>query len=535
MSLNLKTAFSRSRGLWLMASAICFVMMYLYWPNASFVEAEDSTTFFGDMLDGTAGVHPNHLLFEPIYLWVMTAVGGASPLLVVQSLTALFALLGLLGVYRLIAPRKGWLQALLATWLVATTFGYWHYGKVVDAYVPALACAIWAMVVFDRLKTGAGPGRIILMALILSAAVLFHQLYIVLAFMICVGLLFGADRGLRNALLFTGVGVVVVGGAYVLAYLSLDPSLQDRGLLNWTLGRAEAGLWSPPDGSTPIKATMGIARVFVHMSAFFGLEPIVDAASRTIGTERLIEEIYLAQTAISAPLTFLLPVMVGLYGLALVILIPGGVPALVRTRLDRVDWLLVAAILVYTGLVLVWEASNNEFWIHIVAFVFILFAATLSLSKIRIGLAFVAIVCAAVVNFSAGILPLSDPRHDYWAHMRANIIKNVPEGSLILADCAWLCRKYLRMSNHRYYFLSSFDVHEQQNGIETPTLETPFYLTSWALAPIFGVKPSAQARRTANLDTLKTTFGPLPQSEPGDWRDPPKLWKWDQGWQPVTD
>ena len=73
---------------------------------------------------------------------------------------------------------------------------------------------------------------------------------------------------------------------------------------------------------------------------------------------------------------------------------------------------MVAAILVYTVLVLVWEASNNEFWIHIIAFVFMLFAATLCASRFRLWASVAAIAAAAVVNFSAGIFPLSDPLGD---------------------------------------------------------------------------------------------------------------------------
>lgn len=521
------------KGLWLVLSAVCFGLMYLYWPTESFVEAEDSITFFGRILAGEPFFHTNHLLFEPFYHIVLKLFDGLFPgLLLLQGLTALFALLGLLGLYLLVARRKGWVAGLLVAWLVATTFGYWHYGKVVDAYVPALASAIWAFVLYDQYRRQRSTVALVLMALTLSAAVLLHQLYIVLALMMCLALLVERQPGAAARL--AGIGLAIVGGTYVLVYLSIEIETRSLGdFITWGIGRAKNGLWDPPDGSTPLKAVMGLTRVFIHISALFTTEGAVSAATNAIGIERLVEEIFLARSALTSPLALALPLLVIGYVLALLVLIPGGLMTLARNRLDAVDWLLVAVILVYTVLVLVWEASNNEFWIHIVAFLFVLFAGTLENSKFRISTAAVAIALALVINFSAGIRPLSDARNDYWAKVRADITRAIPEDSLIVVECVWLCRKYLRLSDHRYYFISSFDVYERLNGVEMPTPEEPFYLTSWALAPVFGTPPHERARRETGFADFAATFGPLPSSSQDGWTDTPRVWKWDGAWQPV--
>ena len=134
--------------------AVIFAATYFGWQIASFVEAEDSLSFSRRILSGESFLHANHLLFEPAYQTllqtVLSVLPNADPLIVLQSISAMFGLGALLLVGALVWSRAGPANSLLAVGMVGTFYAFWLYSKIVDAYVPALFFGLLTLWLFQR-------------------------------------------------------------------------------------------------------------------------------------------------------------------------------------------------------------------------------------------------------------------------------------------------------------------------------------------------------------------------------------------------
>ena len=84
---------------------------YFGWRTESFIEAEDSLSFARRILAGAPFLHPNHLLFEPVYHALLQVVLSVFPtadgLQVLHGITSAFGL-GALGLVGALAWSRAW-------------------------------------------------------------------------------------------------------------------------------------------------------------------------------------------------------------------------------------------------------------------------------------------------------------------------------------------------------------------------------------------------------------------------------------------
>lgn len=377
-----------------------------------------------------------------------------------QVVTSVFAAIGLLAAYFLIILRAGAIAALLGVSLIATSFGFWHYGKVVDAYVPALSLALLSLLIFDRRKNFPWYLSSFFLAAAVGAAVLMHQLYIFHATLMFFFLLRGEGvigRRIRDALLYGVLVAFIVMGAYISSYVNLD--LGGRSLysfLDWAKGYASNGLWLEPSLNTPLFAAVGVFSGLVSIAPIF-IVPELARFARGPSSDRIVEEeIYLAQNVLGSSVSYTLFFMSIVVSILFFFLLISTLRGVRTMRLDKVEFYIVIFVVMYAFLAIIWEAVNPEFWIHVITGVSILFAMRLRAEggKGKSIILLTLVVLLAIQNFFGAIYPFSRSENDYWRVRTASLVSNIGSEDVIAVDCPWLCARYIEhLSGARVYQL----------------------------------------------------------------------------------
>ena len=517
----------------LLISSLCIVALLFGWQTESFVEAEDSITFAKRIMDGTAILHPNHLIFEPLYALVVRMFPSLPPLLVAQSFTSMFALAALLSVYLLVSPRSGTGGALIAVWLVMTMYTFWHYAKVVDAYVPALSLALMSLVVFDRLPRVTRPLGVTAMALLMAAAVLVHQLYIFLALLTTIALAKDTrfeNEHLRYATLFSTIGILIVGGGYLFVYLA-DPI--EIPFHRWAAGHARNGLWEPPNEKTPFAAVLAIGTTIVSVVPLLAYDCIASFMDSVSGGKMLLEETYVASRVLNPLSAALLVASMGALVISYLVLLGAALRRARLSALSGTQSLLLVAATVYMALVIVWEATNREFWLHPLVFLLIALSQCIRWNRHMALVGVIAVTSGGLVNFWAGIAPLSDRNNDYWWTLSNDILTRVPNDAIVLMDCPWICQQYFAMAEGNiFYSGGGAEQNFDPEKIVSMDLKDVF-LVDWAIAPLDTRNKTKVQHRKVFLERMASAFGSLPEPTRSDPFIRPDIWHWEERWQKL--
>jgi hypothetical protein len=459
------SSLSDRSGFWRFFVLATLLAVYVGWPNAVFIEAEDSIVFLGNILRDAPHYHPNHLLFEPFYHAVLQLARGLWPgieaIAFLQGITVGFSLVTLWASYLLIAPRAGHTAAVVGTGLIAMSFGFWHYSKVVDAYVPALTLALLALVVFDRRASMPGPVMALALAGLAGAATLIHQLYVFHAALLFVALLL-AGR-VRDAFLY---GVLCCGGVFAV-YWTVYTGVSDGapslgGFIDWAKGHARNGLWLAPSARTPFLATVELGTGLVYAAPFLAVPGLFGFAERMSGNQSIEEEQFIALEVLGRDLSILLAVLALVAALCCVWLVGTAIRYRGRPHFDVTERYLLAFISLYGLLACIWEAVNREFWIHVLVATAVLVAARLRASPgpvpERVGL--LAVVLLGIVNFTSAILPFSERSNDFWWRETAEVVRQLDRDDVVVVECPWLCARYIEFFSearvYRYQQLDGF-------------------------------------------------------------------------------
>lgn len=440
-----------SRGpFWAFLAGIAVV--YALTMTVNWSESEDSLTFMSRILADAPRYHPNHLLFEPFYHAVLTRVQAVLPgieaVRVLQFTTLGFGVLGLAAVFRLVDVRAGWRAAMAASGLLAVTFGYWHYSTTVDAYHGALCFALLGLLAFDRRPVTRSVVWALALAVMVSGAVLFHQLYAVFALLLGGFVLFDFRTkrwALAEAVAYAAMGTLCVGGSYLLAYLGPDAAkAEGYTLIQWARGYANAGFGAPLGWEAPILALVGAARYVVSFNPFFGLLPLFGLDGGSLGGKVVVEELYVADRVLG-PVGAVVLSVTGVIGLLLAGLMTlGALRRFWRYRPDILQVMLIAMALTYALLATLWEAVNLELWKHVAVFAMILvFTAGGRERRALSRFAVPAVVFLGVTNFFAAILPYTDRDNDYWLGVLRPVFEVAGQGDVVVIDCPWICGEYI--------------------------------------------------------------------------------------------
>ena len=212
-------------------------------------------------------------------------------------------------------------------------------------------------------------------ALSIAVAVLLHQMYVVFALIIGFILLFRAEFGpfpvrLRSFAIYGGVSGGLVAGGLCRGLPRALPAASL--LLDWARGYAKDTLiyGGPPSLLTPVKGAIGAVSTMLTMNGLMAFDALADRLMAAFPGKSLLEERYLAQTAI-APL-LRLPILLAMLGAVAAWLYLAWAAVTDRWRAAQpggyVDRVLLVAVIVYAVLVMIWEPTNREFWIQTYVF-----------------------------------------------------------------------------------------------------------------------------------------------------------------------
>lgn len=503
-------------------------VLYLSSLPVNHSEAEDAVHYMRRVRGGEMNMHPNHLLFESLHgLWLraLDALGvGLSVEQAMQVLTVFFALAALAAVCGMIARRSGMPAAVAGTAALSVTFGFWHYGTEADTYIPPLAFALMA---FWALDLRPGQRRAVLIGLALAAATLLHQMYVFLAVVLSVAMVARQPRSAdawRQATIVAAVSGGLVAAVYWVAFLNTAPD--GMSFLDWTRGHARNGLWTPFSILSPFKSVLGFGTALLSPNALFTIPAVQDAIGALAPDSSFVEEIFVATMTISR--TELLAIAAAF----IVLVVAGGTalciaffaPDRTRVPLGELDRTLLWAIVVYAALATIWEPTNREFWIHIVAFLFVLLARLTDFGRKSALMSWSAGAGALfVINYLSAIEPYTHRDGDYWYTVNRQLIAALPPESLVVTECGYICEGYIR------FYGRSTVLAPSDGRSDRIDPSRPIFLSSWAVHPPDGTTGHMNAtRRKTFFSELEETLGHLPATRPG----PQSLWIYDgAGWK----
>lgn len=490
----------------LLAAAIVapVAALYVAFPAANYTDAKDSLSYALRIREGAPLLHANHLLYEPVNfllhrLTVMLA-GPVDPLRVMQLFSTVTAIPALLLVCRL---AQRWsadpLPGLLAVGAVGLSFGVWCYAISPDGYLPPLFLALLTLAMIDparlrRFGSTAPPSmRVVAAAALATAgAALLHQMYVFFGVIVGVAMAlspaFGDLRGrMGRFLLYGSLSGGIVLAAYVVAFLAVAPL--EASFLDWARGYAGDKLYwgDPPSLLTPVRGVIGAVSTMLSMNGLFAFEPVADALMAQYAHKSLVEERFIAETAIG-PMRGAVVIAAMAAAVAAWLAMAAGALSALRAP-DRappafLSRLLLALTLVYAALVLAWEPMNREFWIHVYVFATLWCARTIDLRRVRAQAAG-AILCLSLfaANFLGAILPLSSAQSDYWRMRHAEDLAGIEGYDAVLVSCNFLCESYLRYFHAPDVIapkLESLDVFERRLAEVDPDR---LLVSRWFLSP----------------------------------------------------
>ena len=404
--------------------------------------------------------------------------------------------------------RLGWwgpVASLIAVAMAGTLYAFWLYSKVADAYISALFFALLSIWAFQRRDHTPSLANALCVALAAIAATLMHQMYVFLGLAMALAILLDRRAGrARYIQCATGLamGVAVITGAYVLAYIHENGGwASGAGFVAWAAGHAQGGLWEPPGWNTPLLGLIGA--VTTMFTPFPAAELAGHADVSGLTNRSMVEELFVARQALSP--TWSVLGLIGLAGAGTVYLIflVLALHGALRQGLTAFDRLIAGLIVMFIVVVCLWEAINREFWIQILVLLVLFVATKVDWSVGRLWAAGAAVLTMAAVNFSLGIAPLSDRRHDYFAVMIDHIVERTEPEDTIVLDCSWLCAEYLKDRPERRWVSPGLspDYGQAMEGARRVVM------VSWTYHPPTPTLTGRPDDREVFLTTLEATYG----------------------------
>ena len=211
-----------------------------YWDGVVFAQAIE------DVASGSARAislaHPNHLVYNFVGYFFYRLLHGFGPGADLRAITALQILnsifsAGSAAILFLILrdTLRSTYLAVCLTLLFALSATWWKFSTDANAYIPSV---FFLLLSFYLVLPGRKP-RPLSCALCFFAAMCFHELAVIAVPVFALGIYLrdGAlarQRRLRNAVTFAAVSVVLIVGAYALAFYFAMGSLDPVKLLHWT-------------------------------------------------------------------------------------------------------------------------------------------------------------------------------------------------------------------------------------------------------------------------------------------------------------
>lgn len=505
------------------------LVVFLLTLSNNHTEAEDALRYVVDVTRGDELFHPHHLLFAAVGRvayqgWLALGLDGDA----LRPMQLLSAVSGAVAAALLhaICIRAGTSRMLAASVTLATagSFGFWLYSVEAETYILPLP---WILVAYGLLLTrpstvaipAASPApacaiRVSLAALCLSFAALLHQQSVLYFFPAALLLWWQAEgmpaqQRLRAPVALLGLGGAACLGAYIwVAVQSVGVQSLD-GFLNWMLGYASDGPWEPWSLKTPLMALIGLARALVGIHAFLGFEGLYSLAHDSFPQVILAEEHFQALRTAPAQrvLAFTALATSGVLAMSLLprtlrhffagrgaqVAAGGRSPILLRVA--------IVAILVQAGFATAWEAYNPEFWIAVIPWLMLTVGLIIHRQRDRLGTWLFAGFAAALTvgNASGSILPMTDPKTDFWLEQTAPARSVAMPGDVWLTLGGYISDGYLSRHTGERVISATEPYSEVLERITLAAQRSPargrLLVSSWIIDPPAGVRASRQLIR----------------------------------------
>ena len=221
---------------WLLFTALIGIYLSFptrnyYWDGITFAQTIENATQFKSL------VHPSHLLYNAVgyvFYHVLLAVGfSLRALTALQILNAFLS--GVAAVVLFFTLQLAFRSLYLASWLTLL-FGlsatWWKYSTDADAYIISV---LFLLIAFRLILPTAKP-RPVVVAVLYSLSMCFHELAIFFGLVIIVGLLYQNEttrQKIRSLVLFVLVTLVLTTAVYCYCFYVATQIIDFRSFMRW--------------------------------------------------------------------------------------------------------------------------------------------------------------------------------------------------------------------------------------------------------------------------------------------------------------
>jgi hypothetical protein len=202
-----------------------------YWDGITFAQTIENATDFKSL------IHPSHLLYNAVgyvfYHLLLTVGFSARALTALRILNALLS--GMAAVILFFTLKSIFRSLYLAGWLTLL-FGlsatWWKYSTDADAYIVTVLLLLIAF----RFILPFAKARPVLVAVLYSLSMCFHELAIFFGPVVILGLLFqhgNTRQKIRSVILFAAISFVLISAVYFFCFYIASQTLDLRSFIRW--------------------------------------------------------------------------------------------------------------------------------------------------------------------------------------------------------------------------------------------------------------------------------------------------------------
>ncbi len=425
-----------------------------YWNTGRWIENRteaDDAFEYASMVEAVSHpwlFHPHHLLYgrsmQLLYrgAQAMGYGGRAYPLMILAStLSASGSLFFFfLFCYRRFSLRP--VSSLLATGLLAVSYGFWRYAAEAEIVLPASLLGLVAL--YYATDPDAKPKAFVVAVIFSVLAVLMHIMNAVVVF-VAIPAFYLLLRRWKAA----SMHVLLAAAAAMIAYawVSHSQSIQTGG---------NGGVFRHIGIGSFVKACVGLSQCVASADFMMGFRSVRAFLNELFAARMLEEEFYLGARLSR----FLVLFSLATYGLFVALLLACAGRAVwvwksavrSRSRFRLPTGMAASAVAVvwficYAGLLLCIEPGNPELWVMGLIPMWLLFCGLILLPLTvdnRLWLAFCALVALLLNNGVGGIGVLRDPCKDYHRQKAAWILENASTNDVVVTAGDPVFERYLR-------------------------------------------------------------------------------------------
>lgn len=435
-----------------------FLIFFLLTLASNFSGPHDSIGYLNGIVQGNALFHQHHLLYHFItHYWLVGAraiLPAVPDYYLVEAYTALWGSGSLTIAYCFLRNRFN-LPAgisLLSTAVIAFSYGMWFYSVNIEVYAPPMFFLLAALYkLSDRSFSQRDVWKL---ALLQSAAILFHQVHIL--FSATILLVLWQQRGkikLSSALFqYAAIGLVLVGGAYFIVGWIIEGQDSMAKWFVWMRGYAGGNdYWQSISIRTPVYVATGLSHAFIGGHFIFRLPGVSSYLDKATGEHSLADELYLVREMGEGMAIFLSVLSLALALVMLWLTIRFFVKLkTVRQNKGYEITPLMATGIVYSIFFCFWEPEILEFWIFQTVLFWLILLGSLSHNRENFPFRIkpVAVIgftaaCLFIINFFGSVRYLLDLRNDLY-YVKTEPVKIVitPNDAVLLQD-AWILKDFL--------------------------------------------------------------------------------------------